>query len=237
MQRMTGIDPMFIYSDTPHTPMEVAYACVFDPSTAEEGYSFERVRDVLSERLPDLLPFRRRLMTVPLGLDHPRWVDDPDFDLGNHLFRVALPEPGGPAQFTEMVAKVMSRSLVADQPPWEMHVIEGLADGRVGLIAKVHHSVVDGVAGAALMAQLLDLNPGPAAIAGTPGGGRPAQCVHPPHPHLAGRTRNRPHGGAHGPVRHERHQRAGDHSGRGPPPVRDPTRAAARYHLRRDGHA
>jgi diacylglycerol O-acyltransferase len=159
MQRMTGIDPMFIYSDTPHTPMEVAYACVFDPSTAEEGYSFERVRDVLSERLPDLLPFRRRLMTVPLGLDHPRWVDDPDFDLGNHLFRVALPEPGGPAQFTEMVAKVMSRSLVADQPPWEMHVIEGLADGRVGLIAKVHHSVVDGVAGAALMAQLLDLNP------------------------------------------------------------------------------
>ena len=95
MQRMTGIDPMFIYSDTPDTPMEVAYACVFDPSTAEEGYSFERVREVLNERLPNLAPFRRRLMTVPLGLDHPRWVDDPDFDLGNHLFRVALPAPGG----------------------------------------------------------------------------------------------------------------------------------------------
>ena len=159
MQRMTGIDPMFIYSDTPDTPMEVAYACVFDPSTAEEGYSFERVCEVLNERLPNLAPFRRRLMTVPLGLDHPRWVDDPDFDLSNHLFRVALPAPGGLAQFTDMVAKVMSRSLVADQPPWEMHVIEGLADGRVGLIAKVHHSVVDGVAGAALMAQLLDLSP------------------------------------------------------------------------------
>ena len=77
MQRMTGIDPMFIYSDTPDTPMEVAYACVFDPSTAEEGYSFERVCDVLNERLPNLAPFRRRLITVPLGLDHPRWVDDP----------------------------------------------------------------------------------------------------------------------------------------------------------------
>jgi WS/DGAT/MGAT family acyltransferase len=98
-------------------------------------------------------------MPVPFGLDHPRWVDDPDFDLANHLFRVALPAPGGPEQFTDMVAKVMGRPLQPDQPPWEMHVIEDLADGRVGLIAKVHHSVVDGVAGAALMAQLLDLSP------------------------------------------------------------------------------
>ncbi len=159
MQRLSGIDPMFIYSDTPETPMEIAYACVFDPGTAEGGYTFERVRDVLLDRIPGLRPFRRRLVTVPFGLDHPRWVDDPDFDLSNHLFRVALPAPGGHEQFTDMVAKVMSRPLQPDQPPWEMHVIEDLADGRVGLIAKVHHSVVDGVAGAALMAELLDLTP------------------------------------------------------------------------------
>ncbi len=149
MQRLSGIDPMFIYSDTPETPMEIAYACVFDPASAEGGYTFERVRDVLIERIPALPAFRRRLMTVPFGLDHPRWVDDPHFDLSNHLFRVALPAPGGDEQFTEMVAKVMGRPLQPDQPPWEMHVMEDLADGRVGLIAKVHHSVVDGVAGAA----------------------------------------------------------------------------------------
>ncbi len=159
MQRMSGIDPMFVYSDTPETPMEIAYACVLDPTTAEGGYSFERVRDVMLERIPGVPAFHRRLLPVPFGLDHPRWVDDPNFDLSNHLFRVALPAPGGPEQFTEMVAKVMSRSLQPDQPPWEMHVIEDLADGRIGLIAKVHHSVVDGVAGAALMAQLLDLTP------------------------------------------------------------------------------
>ncbi len=159
MQRLSGIDPMFIYSDTPETPMEIAYACVFDPTSAEGGYTFERVRDVMLERIPGLPAFRRRLMTVPFGLDHPRWVDDPHFDLTNHLFRVALPAPGGAEQFTEMVAKVMGRPLQPDQPPWEMHVIEDLADGRVGLIAKVHHSVVDGVAGVALMAQLLDLTP------------------------------------------------------------------------------
>ena len=159
MERMTGIDPMFIYSDTPETPMEIAYACIFDPATADGGYTFERVAAHLQERIPSLPPFRRRLMPVPLGLDHPRWVDDPDFELTNHLHRTALPAPGGETEFVALVAQVMGRPLTPGQPPWEMHVIEGLAGGKVGLIAKVHHSVVDGVAGAQMLAQLLDLAP------------------------------------------------------------------------------
>ncbi len=157
MQRMTGIDPMFIYSDTPETPMEIAYACVFDPRTLPGGYSFERVTAVLQTRIPTLQPFRRRLMPVPLGLDHPRWVDDPDFDLANHLHRVALPAPGGEAEFRAQVALVMGRPLTPEQPPWEMHVVESMAEGKVGLIAKVHHSVIDGVAGAEMLVKLLDL--------------------------------------------------------------------------------
>jgi WS/DGAT/MGAT family acyltransferase len=157
MQRLNGIDSMFVYSETAKTPMEVAYACIFDPTTAPNGYSFEAVRNLLEERVPTLVPFRRRLIAVPLGLDHPRWVDDPDFNLDNHLHRSALPSPGGEAELTRMVAQVMGRPLDANQPPWEMHVIEGLQGGRVGLIAKVHHAVIDGVAGAQLMAQLLDV--------------------------------------------------------------------------------
>lgn len=159
MHRMNGIDPMFIYSDTPETPMEVAYACVFDPATVAGGYSFARVRARLSSRLSLVPPFRRRLMTVPLGLDHPRWVDDPDFDLDNHLFRVALPAPGDEAEFARQVAEVLEHPLPPNQPPWEMHVLEGLEDGLIGLIAKVHHSVIDGVAGADLLARFLDLTP------------------------------------------------------------------------------
>ena len=159
MQRMSGIDPMFVYSDTPVTPMEVAYTCVFDPATAPGGYSFEAVRAVLAERVPTMLPLLRRLMTVPLGLDHPRWVEDPAFDLDNHVRRAALPAPGGEAELRAKVAEVMGRPLDHSQPPWEMHVVEGLAGGRVGLIAKVHHSVIDGVAGVQLMAQLLDFAP------------------------------------------------------------------------------
>jgi WS/DGAT/MGAT family acyltransferase len=164
MQRMTGIDPMFIYSDTPETPMEVAYACVFDPTGLDGGYSFEHVTGVLQTRIPTLQPFRRRLIPVPLGLDHPRWVDDPDFDLANHLHRTALPEPGGHPEFRAKVAEVMGRPLTPEQPPWEMHVIEGMADGMVGLLAKMHHSVIDGVAGAELLAKLLDLTPEGSAV-------------------------------------------------------------------------
>jgi WS/DGAT/MGAT family acyltransferase len=162
MQRMSGIDPMFVYSDTPLTPMEVAYICVFDPATAPGGYSFEAVRAMLVDRvptLPELLPLRRRLMAVPFGLDHPRWVDDPAFDLDNHLHRTALPAPGGEVELRAKVAEVMGRPLDLHQPPWEMHVVEGLADGKVGLIAKIHHSVIDGVAGVQLMAHLLDFAP------------------------------------------------------------------------------
>ena len=99
MQRMSGIDPMFVYADTPDTPMEIAYACVLDPTSAPGGYSFERVRDLLAERIPALPPLRRRFMAVPFGLDVPRLVDDPDFDVSNHLHRVALPAPGGPDEF------------------------------------------------------------------------------------------------------------------------------------------
>ncbi|MGP0032175.1 MAG: wax ester/triacylglycerol synthase family O-acyltransferase [Acidimicrobiales bacterium] len=156
---MNGIDPMFIYSETPVNPMEVAYTCVFDPSTAPGGYSFDRLRGVLTERLPTLRPFRRRLMEVPLGLDHPRWVDDPDFDLDDHLHRAALPSPGGPSELSELATDVIGRPLDPGQAPWEMHVIEGFCGGKVALIAKVHHAVIDGVSGAELLARLLDMTP------------------------------------------------------------------------------
>ena len=98
MQRMTGIDPMFIYSDTPETPMEIAYACIFDPALPRRVHLRTGRRRLRTED-PHAPPFRRRLMPVPLGLDHPRWVDDPDFELTNHLHRIALPAPGGDTEF------------------------------------------------------------------------------------------------------------------------------------------
>ncbi|HEY2214164.1 MAG TPA: wax ester/triacylglycerol synthase family O-acyltransferase [Acidimicrobiales bacterium] len=159
VQRMYGIDPMFIYSETAESPMEVAFTCVFDPATAPDGYSFENVRQRVAQRLPHVPLLRRKLVPVPLGLDHPRWVDDPDFDLDNHLHRTRLADNSGRLGLSDLTAEIMSNSLSPGQPPWELHVVEGLDEGRVAVIAKMHHSAIDGVSGTRIMAQLLDVTP------------------------------------------------------------------------------
>jgi WS/DGAT/MGAT family acyltransferase len=87
------------------------------------------------------------------------WVDDPDFELDDHLTRASLPSPGGRAELDAFVAAAMSRQLDPDRPLWEMYVVEGLADDRTALIAKVHHAILDGVSGASILAAFLDLTP------------------------------------------------------------------------------
>ena len=98
-------------------------------------------------------------MRVPFGLHHPVWVDDPEFELEDHLFRASLPSPGGQAELETFVATVMSRQLDPDRPLWEMHVVEGLEGGRSALVAKVHNAILDGVSGASMLGAFLDLTP------------------------------------------------------------------------------
>ena len=95
LQTLRGLDAAFLSFETPSNHMHVAQTCVFDPSDVPGGYSFERVRELVEARLDRLPPFRRRLVEMPLGLGPPVWIEDPDFDLENHLHRCALPSPGG----------------------------------------------------------------------------------------------------------------------------------------------
>jgi WS/DGAT/MGAT family acyltransferase len=166
MQRLTGLDATFLYMETPHNLMHVASVCVFDPSTVPGGYSFEKVRQLVHERLPLLPPFRRRLVEIPFQLHHPLWIEDPDFDLDYHLRRAALPSPGGEDELAAFATEVMSRPLHRDRPLWEMYVIEGLADGRIAAVTKTHHAAIDGVSGAELTVNLLDLTAEPTPPAG-----------------------------------------------------------------------
>ncbi|HWC38361.1 MAG TPA: wax ester/triacylglycerol synthase family O-acyltransferase [Acidimicrobiales bacterium] len=159
MRRLSGFDAAFLYFETPTTHLHVGQVCVFDPSTAPDGHSFEDVRQLLKDRIHLIPPFRRRLAQVPFGLHHPVWIEDPDFDLDYHLRRAALPSPGGPAELADFSADVMSRPLDRHRPPWEMHIVEGLEGGMVGAVSKVHHAAIDGVSGAEATAQLLDLAP------------------------------------------------------------------------------
>jgi diacylglycerol O-acyltransferase / wax synthase len=164
MRRLSGLDPMFFYLETSTVHMQVAYVCILDPSTASEEYSFATVRAQLEQRLHLLPPFRQRLVEVPLGLDHPRWVEDPDFDLDHHLHQVVLASPGGESELADFTADVLSRPLDRSRPPWEMYVIEGLRGGLAALLTRVHHAAVDGVSGEELVLRLLDPAPEPTVV-------------------------------------------------------------------------
>lgn len=161
MQRLTGLDATFLYLETPANHMHVGSVIILDPSTAPGGYSFERARALVDNRLPLLPPFRRRLVTVPFGLHHPIWIEDPDFDLDYHLRRAALPSPGGMRELEEYAADFMGRPLDRTRPLWEMHIVEGLQGGNVAVVSKVHHAAIDGVSGAEITVNLLDVQPEP----------------------------------------------------------------------------
>jgi WS/DGAT/MGAT family acyltransferase len=159
-----GLDAAFLALDTPTTPLHVAAVAVleapegrrslFSPSTR-----FAQIRQLVGERIHLVPRLRQRALSVPLGLHHPVWVDDPDFELDDHLSRASLPAPGGSRELDTLVAEIMSRPLPADRPLWELVVVEGLAAGRSAVVAKLHHAILDGVSGMAVMAAFFDLGP------------------------------------------------------------------------------
>src|SRR5262249_10466192 len=100
--------------------------------------------------------FGQRLRLRPFDLGAPEWIDDPDFDIGRHVRRVALPQPGDDRELFRLLADVMARRLDRNRPLWEIWVIEGLADGRWAMLTKVHHCMADGIAAAHLLAGLCD---------------------------------------------------------------------------------
>jgi len=159
MQRLSGIDSTFLSIETPSHLMHVSTVAVLDPRDMEGGYSFEKVRALVASRLPGIPLFRRRLVEVPFNLHFPVWVEDPNFDLDYHIRRVAAPAPGTMAELCEVAGDFVSRQLDRTRPLWEMQVVEGLEGGNIGLLVKVHHSMIDGVSGAELIVHLFDLEP------------------------------------------------------------------------------
>jgi diacylglycerol O-acyltransferase / wax synthase len=159
MRRLTGLDASFLYLETPNNHMHVAGTFVFDPADVPGGYSFDRVKELIRNRLHKLPPFRWRLVEVPFGLHHPIWVEDPDFDLDYHVRRSAIVAPGGDRELADFAADVMGRQLDRRRPLWEIHIVEGLANGHVAMISKTHHAAIDGASGAELSANLLDPTP------------------------------------------------------------------------------
>ncbi|CAM3169721.1 wax ester/triacylglycerol synthase family O-acyltransferase [Mycobacterium intermedium] len=179
MQRLSGLDASFLYLETSSQPMHVCSAIELDTSTMPGGYSFDKLREAMAERIKAMPEFREKLADNPLNLDHPVWVDDENFHIDRHLHRIGLPAPGGRAEMAEVCGHIASLPLDRRRPLWEMWVIEGVAGtdchhaGRVGVFTKVHHACVDGVTGANLLSQLCTTEadaPPPEPVDGVGGG-------------------------------------------------------------------
>jgi diacylglycerol O-acyltransferase / wax synthase len=170
MQQLSAMDASFVYLETPHTPMHIGSVGIYDPSTAPGG--FVRFKDILrfiGSRLGGARSFRQRLVRVPFDLDHPYWIEDPEFDLEYHVRHIALPRPGDWRQLCIQVARLHSRPMDLTKPLWEFTIVEGLDNieglppGCFALVSKVHHAAIDGMSGVEMSAAVHDLDAGMAA--------------------------------------------------------------------------
>ena len=156
-ERLRPRDLAFLAEETPSTPNHNATVEIFDPG--ESGFDYDRLVELILDRISFVPRYRQRVQQVPGRLANPAWVDDPDFDIGYHVRRSALPRPGSNEQLQELVARIVSRPLDRSKPLWEVYFIEGLSDGRVALLYKSHQALVDGVATVDLGQVLLDVSP------------------------------------------------------------------------------
>src|SRR3954468_20120063 len=157
--RLSPLDVSFLYMETPSTPMHVGGVAVFDPP--EGGFDYDRLVDLISQRIALGPRYRQKVRVIPGRIANPGGVDDEDFDVTYHVRRSALPRPGTPAQLRELVARLQSRQLDHNRPLWEIYLVEGLEEGRVAVITKTHHAMVDGVSAVDIGTVILDLTPTP----------------------------------------------------------------------------
>lgn len=158
-RRLSGQDAVFLYTETASMPMHTLGTMILDPTDVPGGFGYEDVLRTVASRIHSMPPFRQRVLEVPLALGHPLLVDDPDFRLENHVHRLAVPAPGTLRELAEVVGDIAGRPLPRSQPMWEMTVVEGLEGGRLALVTKLHHCIIDGASGASQMAGLMDLSP------------------------------------------------------------------------------
>ncbi len=157
VQQISGQDATFLYAESPTSPMHIATLTI-----VEDSLKFDDFKKIVASKLHLIPKFRKRLLNVPMNLDYPYWVDDPNFDLDLHVNRLRLPEPSNWKTLRDMTSSIFSSSLDLRRPLWSIDFIEGLDEvsqvpkGSVAIVSKIHHVMIDGSSGVGIMGILFD---------------------------------------------------------------------------------
>src|SRR5260370_20277613 len=174
-RRLSGIDAAFLYLERKEIPLNIAAVGIFDGPIP-----FREFVASIDSKLHLVQRYGQVAVPPPFNLGHPTWESDPHFDITRHILGVQLDAPGGEAELQALASRLLSQMLDRGKPLWEIHVVDGLHDGRGALIVRIHHALADGVAGAALLRILFDPTPEASRATRPP---RTRQAVPPPVEH------------------------------------------------------
>ena len=157
VQQISGQDATFLYAESPNSPMHIATLTI-----VEGSLEFKDFKAIVASKLHMIPKFRKRLLNVPMNLDYPYWVDDPNFDIDLHMNRLKLPDPSNWKTLRDLTSSIFSNPLDLRRPLWSISFIEGLDNvsqvpkGSVAIVTKVHHVMIDGNSGVGIMGILFD---------------------------------------------------------------------------------
>jgi len=153
-RRLSPIDAAFLYLERREIPLAIAGVFIFDAPVKFEDFVAN-----IDSKLHLIPRYRQVAVPPPFNLGYPTWEDYPRFDILHHIHRQHLPSPGGEAELEALAGRLFSQVMDRHKPLWEVHIVDGLSDGRGALIARVHHALADGIAGAALLKLMFDSTP------------------------------------------------------------------------------
>ena len=164
MKQLSVLDTLFVTMDNERFPMTGGGFMVFNPSTSPEPWTLDHLRAHISRLLPVMPPMRRRLVEVPFGLAAPVWVEDPEFDIDDHLHALGVPAPGGDHELATIVNEIGSLPLDLRRAPWDLWFLDGLADGKKAVMLRMHHAAIDGMGGVEMIFQMFSMEPDAEAV-------------------------------------------------------------------------
>jgi diacylglycerol O-acyltransferase / wax synthase len=145
VERLTSLEASFLALERPGLPMHVGAVVLLEAAAGRRPLTLDDVRTLMASRLTRLPRFRERVRFAPFGLRRPEWIPVARPDLSRHVFEHHLRAPGGRSQLLDLCARIQQKTLPRDLPLWQLHLVDGLEDGRQALIVKTHHAITDGV--------------------------------------------------------------------------------------------